>query len=330
MLIRLKEREPSNYEALANGIASLGSSAVDAYGLHLSKENAENNRQAGMLKPDQAQFLGLTKGGPTFPTDKGPVTIGQAPNVPKNIPLTEAMKMAQAQKAQAGKEELGMVNVTPEMIAANKKLSAAGVVPGQYPKSFAEKFITPDKPGTSAVPKASPGFRYKADGTEEPIPGGPADIKLKDAAKKEQLATTNAVDSADRLIKKIDELIPRVSGKTVGAGSLISGIPGTDAKNFSADIKTLQANLAFQTLQSIREASKTGGALGAVSEKELALLESAVSSLDTAQDDKQFKKNLMEVRDSFERIKRMASKAGTSQSSGPKGVDEHAASIFGK
>jgi hypothetical protein len=49
----------------------------------------------------------------------------------------------------------------------------------------------------------------------------------------------------------------------------------------------------------MRDASKTGGALGAVSEKELALLESSIASLDTSQSAEQLAENLQKVYDHY-------------------------------
>jgi hypothetical protein len=59
-------------------------------------------------------------------------------------------------------------------------------------------------------------------------------------------------------------------------------IPLTDARSLSGYIKTLKGNLAFDELKQMREESKTGGALGQVSNIELGLLESAVAALDPA------------------------------------------------
>lgn len=66
-----------------------------------------------------------------------------------------------------------------------------------------------------------------------------------------------------------------------GWQSLLSAVPESSARELEAALRPIRATLAFDRLQEMREESKTGGALGAVSEKELALLEGAVSALDT-------------------------------------------------
>jgi hypothetical protein len=104
-----------------------------------------------------------------------------------------------------------------------------------------------------------------------------------------------------RIMQSVDDLSNRVSGMTVGAGgSLMSYLPGSTATDFDADLKTLKSNIAYGELAEMRAASKTGGALGAVSDKETALLESALGALDTRQSPANFKKNLAQIKNSLE------------------------------
>lgn len=65
-----------------------------------------------------------------------------------------------------------------------------------------------------------------------------------------------------------------------GWQSLLSAVPESSARELEAALRPIRATLAFDRLQEMRDESKTGGALGAVSEKELALLEGAVAALD--------------------------------------------------
>ncbi len=104
-----------------------------------------------------------------------------------------------------------------------------------------------------------------------------------------------------RNLNSLEDLIGQVSGWNTGMGSLIAAIPGTPAADFRADVNTLAANIAFGELTAMREASKTGGALGAVSERELMLLESALGSLDRAQSPEQFRQSLRNIKESIER-----------------------------
>ena len=104
-----------------------------------------------------------------------------------------------------------------------------------------------------------------------------------------------------RILQTVDDLVGRVGNDTVGIGAWLAKIPATDAANFRADLDTLEANIAFGELQEMRNASKTGGALGQVSDRELRLLGSSMAGLRTDQSVANFKKNLQKIRDSLAR-----------------------------
>jgi len=74
--------------------------------------------------------------------------------------------------------------------------------------------------------------------------------------------------------------------------SSVGGTAGADLRNL---LNTVKANVAFDTLSQMRAASPTGGALGAVSERELSLLESAKGALDQSQSPKQLRDNLIRL-----------------------------------
>lgn len=104
-----------------------------------------------------------------------------------------------------------------------------------------------------------------------------------------------------RTRQSVRQLGDRVNRWTSGVGSVLSHIPETDARDFAADLNTLKANIAFGELAAMRNASKTGGALGAVSDRELALLESALGALDQGQSPASLKRNLQQIDDSLAR-----------------------------
>lgn len=115
-----------------------------------------------------------------------------------------------------------------------------------------------------------------------------------------------------RIRNSVDDLLKRVSGKTVGFGSLLSAIPESEARNFQADLDSLVANITYGELTAMREASKTGGALGQVSDKEGALLGAALGALDTKQSPANFVKNLNQIKESLTRWEEANSKYGGS------------------
>lgn len=73
------------------------------------------------------------------------------------------------------------------------------------------------------------------------------------------------------------------SNPVTGIGTKVfAEVPGSAFNNFVALKNTLNASIAFDRLQAMREASKTGGALGAISERELDLLAASIGSLDNS------------------------------------------------
>lgn len=76
---------------------------------------------------------------------------------------------------------------------------------------------------------------------------------------------------------------------------------GQQNTDLRSSLDTIKANLSFDRLTQMREESKTGGALGSVTENELRLLGSAVASLDQSQSEEQLRKNLARVEEHYRR-----------------------------
>lgn len=101
----------------------------------------------------------------------------------------------------------------------------------------------------------------------------------------------------------IDEAISAASNWTTGiGGATLSGIPGTPAHDLSKIVDTIEANIGFDKLNQMRQQSPTGGALGSVTERELALLSSTLGSLKQSQSKEQFISNLEKVREQVRQI----------------------------
>lgn len=124
-------------------------------------------------------------------------------------------------------------------------------------------------------------------------------------------ASAYQAERAFRTIQGVDNLIDRVNGWTVGYGKWLANIPSTDAADFEADLNTLKSSIAFGELTAMREASKTGGALGQVSDREGKLLESALGALDTKQSPENFRKNLEQIKASIQRWQEATNQAST-------------------
>jgi len=100
-------------------------------------------------------------------------------------------------------------------------------------------------------------------------------------------------------------------GLTTGfVGAMMRGVPATRAYDAAALTSTVEANLAFDALQAMREASKTGGALGAVSERELDLLRSEVANLDLNQSSDRVLASLERIEQNYTRLLNKAYRTG--------------------
>ena len=172
------------------------------------------------------------------------------------------------------------------------------------------KLLNPDKPEKPA--KA--GYRWLSpSGGGEPFEWpddkpAPRGAKPYDQVAARQSGGANggqpsaySVERASRTISSVDKLMSKVNRWTTGMGSVLAGIPETDARNFKAELDTLKANIAFNELTAMREASKTGGALGAVSDKEMNLLQSALGALDAGQSPENIRQQLQQIKESVQR-----------------------------
>lgn len=117
-----------------------------------------------------------------------------------------------------------------------------------------------------------------------------------------------AKDVTGELINVIDStarahLISR--RKPLATGTLVTPlynkIPGTPGRDLEGLLSTIGSNTAFDRLQKMREASPTGGALGAITERELDLLKNTIASLDTSQTDAEFQRNMQKVQAAYAR-----------------------------
>src|SRR5581483_6918397 len=129
------------------------------------------------------------------------------------------------------------------------------------------------------------------------------------------IQTVNRAESEmanlDRLVSAANELLnhPGLEGATGKSGLLLANIPGTSAADFRAKLQTLRSQIAFNTLQAIRNASKTGGALGSISERELELLQNNIDSLDLSQSGHQFRQSLNNIISTAQNLKLRAQEA---------------------
>lgn len=117
------------------------------------------------------------------------------------------------------------------------------------------------------------------------IPGSPAEREAQAAADAAAAGTNQASRYGNVVVEDIDRALDVLAKdptwSTGMLGQAMGSIKGSNSDRLNNLLDTVRANSAFDRLQAMRDASPTGGALGAVSERELGLLQSAIGSLET-------------------------------------------------
>ncbi len=165
----------------------------------------------------------------------------------------------------------------------------------------------------------------------EVVPGSPAEATLKAdkaaTAFKKQYQITNA----SLVLENIDDVFDLYNNRTtttkigpmdIGVDSIFStaakayaltGVSQTPRANMDEAIAPIIANLGFDKLQAMRDASPTGGALGQVSNIELAALQKSLASLSLNQDAEQFEANLKKVQKHYRNMIKLMSAEGSEE-----------------
>lgn len=148
----------------------------------------------------------------------------------------------------------------------------------------------------------------RAKNTRESVAQQKLDLKMAEDERKAGVKERETLQTVDNTLSKLDQIIGpegkegMVNQGTAGLiGKVSSFIPQTPAYNLEKKIDSVKAALGFDTLQAMRDASPTGGALGQVAVKELEFLQAKVASLDIGQSPEQLKQHLQEVQTHYKK-----------------------------
>ena len=163
------------------------------------------------------------------------------------------------------------------------------------------------KPPTGTVWQMGPDGRPVLDERGAPIAipfqGGPAMADAAAAETQAQGRRNQAIREATVVTEDISRAVGIIQNSdwpTTGLfGAALANLPGSAAHDLNKMMDTIKSNSAFGALQKMRENSPTGGALGAVSERELTLLQSTIGSLEQSQGQQQILDNLARVHNGF-------------------------------
>lgn len=214
-------------------------------------------------------------------------------------PLSRAVKIGDLIKTTAEAQKAGHP-VAPKAAEPMKVSPGEMLIDPATGRLVYQAPAAPTKPEKPESPvKLAPGEVLVDPRTGKVVATGPEPPKSKTPIGSEEYS----LETARRTIAAVDGVLPKISGLTAGlGGAIMSRIPGTDAKDVQAQLKEVASNVAFKALAQMRSASKTGGALGAVSDKEGDLLQSVQGSIFQDQSPDNLKRGLRKIKGSAMRF----------------------------
>lgn len=235
-----------------------------------------------------------------------PEGLAKAAQYAQSIGATEGAMFLGNQALQMRKE-MTSVNKTEEDYMREKAFreEVAKIPPEQLTEEVLMQLAA--KYGTTAsVMSAMSSLTGKREAIAARQEAAQAKVEEKKAAQEEKTRAANAsaLAAVMPVMDTIEKAIPLVGWNTAGWGSFMQYLPGTDAKDLARYIDTIKANLGFQQLQAMRQASPTGGALGQVAVKELEALQSTIASLDPSQKKETLAANLKKVQTHYQNWKK--------------------------
>lgn len=192
--------------------------------------------------------------------------------------------------------------------------------------------INNNLPGAPEIGTIPQGFEVYIDPNTgqramRPIPGGPEDRAPAEVAAAERDATQadvvlTAIEGVREALGKngMFDILPEAG---VWGSRLADMGVNQEAADLRNQLSTIQASVAFDALQAMREASPTGGALGAVSDTEMGLLRSAMGALSQDSSPELLRQSL----DDIERVMRKFSQY-PDQSGGAEMSDEDLLNLY--
>lgn len=269
--LALKQQQQQQAIAQRQSIAqSMGinpSAALDENAWKAAVEAANRGRQTATVN---GVVLDVNTGEPIFQAPQQPTTGMQDYNF-----------YAESER-QAGRQPLGPLEYEQALRSAGA--SRTNIDTGTVPQGYQ---AIRDEQGRL--------IRY------DPVPGGPADT-----TKTQEKAQANTQRSSNIVLEDVDRAVSAIESNpalTTGIiGNWSRSIGGTPANKVQNLLQTVRANSAFDRLQQMREASPTGGALGAVSDSELGLLQNAIGSLEQSNNSEDLVYNLRRVQRIYEDI----------------------------
>lgn len=298
-------------QPLEQRLADVGTPQANQFAQQLafSRAKAEMAPKAQMLTAQEAQALGLPSGNVYQRSATGeiqPVYEQKAPDLPSSVREYEYAKM----QGYAGSFN-DFVTQQKKAGAAKNTISIGGgktVQVGDIPKGFQLEYDEQGRP-----------FRMS------PIAGSDPALERQMQAEKAQMRKEQEQSTANLMtqdISRAKSLVQNSPYLTAGFfGNLMKDWAGTPAADLKALSETIGANIGFDYLNQMRQSSPTGGALGNVTERELALLKATAGSIEQSQSPSQLMENLSRLERQFNEVVHGKQGVQTQETMAPQGVD---------
>ena len=154
-----------------------------------------------------------------------------------------------------------------------------------------------DKNGAIMTDENGAGIQVTTPGTKQAAEEEAAAKAANNKRSQKLIASSILINDADRALQIAAENKDSFFKQTTGLiGTLASSLPGTPAHSVFTSLQSVKAQIGFDKLQQMRDASPTGAALGPVSDFENRLLQATYGSLEQSQDYDQFVHNLERVK----------------------------------
>lgn len=245
-------------------------------------KNAEERARANY----QLLPLGYEGVGPNVKTQPLGGTVGDYVSGSRQGQMQPQPTTKPVSSANPNASGLDLSKLAPEQQLALQK---------QDPEAFANGVA--DFVQTQSSPQTAGGLASEAD---KALAKGRADTQVDREKERPQAlnAAQTTVYNLDRLANEArtilnDPALSRVTGLT----GKFPSMPGSPAANVQARIDNLLSQTGLSTLQNMRDSSKTGGAVGSVTEREWPILQGNIASLKQDQSPDAYKAALQRIID---------------------------------
>lgn len=201
----------------------------------------------------------------------------------------------------AGKELGGLFEGEEGQLRARELSKALMTGPTRVPVSFGQSLVEGLSAGGQAISEADAQRRASAlEDMKSALELEKLQLELEEkrgkkngeGEKRKREKTLSVVSSIDDALEIVDDY----GRLAAGVGSLTRFLPETPARRLDLALDSVKANIGFEALQQMRDASKTGGALGQVTERELQFLQRTIAPIEGDLPPEELRRNLMKVR----------------------------------